>query len=116
MQISITARHFKAPDRLKKYIENEITRLQKYFDNIIDCTVILDYIKSKNSKQSVEIHLSVYSQVLSVSATSNDMFKSVDLAVKKIERKLQKYKARLRTFSHKKVVEHVLEDDYFEEE
>ena len=116
MKMNITARHFKAPDKLKIFIENEINRLEKFFDNIIDCDVILDYIRTNNSKQSVEIRMKVYGQVLSVSAISDDMYKSVDLAVGKLERKLKKYKARLRSFSHEKAVLHVMEGKAYEEE
>jgi len=116
MNITITARHFKAPDRLREYTKNEIRRLGKFFDNIIDCDVILDFIKPNNLKQSAEIRLKVYGQVLSVSATSNDMFKSVDLAVKKLERQLKKYKGRLRSYSHDKAVKCVVGDNFFEEE
>ena len=40
MQIKFTARHFKASESLKDYAENEIQRLQKFFDRIVDCDVI----------------------------------------------------------------------------
>ncbi len=116
MNIKITARHFKAPDRLKKYIENEVERLNKFFDNIIECDIVLDYIKASKSMQSVEMHLSVSGQVLSVKETSDDMFKSIDVAVKKLERQLKKYKGRTRSFNHKKAVEYVAEENYLEEE
>lgn len=117
MQINITARHFKAPERLKKFAENEIRRLEKFFNGIIDCNIILDYIKSNQSKHIAEIHLKVYGQLLSVSEISDDMYKSIDKAIDKLERKLQKYKARLRGFSHKKAIDFVSNNsDIFEEE
>lgn len=116
MKITITARHFKAPEKLKLYIENEINQLEKFFNNIIDCDVILDYIKPNHSMQYAEIHVKVYGNVLKVSATTDDIYKSVDKAVRKAEKKLQKYKGRQRTFTHDKMVEHVLEDSYYEEE
>ena len=117
MQVSVTARHFKATDRLKKYAKNEIQRLEKFFDGIIDCNVVLDYIKSNQSKHVAEIHLKVHGRTLSVSEISNDMYKSIDYAINKLERKLQKYKARLRSYSHKKAVDLVANNsDIFEEE
>ena len=102
MQINFTARHFKAPDKLKKFSENEISRLQKFYDGIIECDIILDFIASNHSKHIAEIILKVYGQVLSVSKTSDDMYKSIDLAVQKLERMLKKYKAHLRSFNREK--------------
>ena len=102
MNISFTARHFKAPDKLKKFAENEILRLQKFYDGIIDCSIILDYIASNHSKHVAEIKLNVHGQVLSSTKTSDDMYKSIDLAVQKLERMLKKYKAHLRSFSREK--------------
>lgn len=116
MNVNITARHFKAPERLRDFTESELNRLSKFYDNIIDCEVIMDYVKPNNLKQKAEIHLRVYGQVLTVSATSEDMFKSVDLAVKKLERQLKKYKGRLRSFQHEKAVKRVVVSEFSEEE
>ena len=104
MLVNITARHFKAPEKLKRFADNEIRRLERFYDGIIDCNIVMDYIKSNHSKHQVEIHINVYGQVLKVSDLSDDMYKSIDKAIAKLERKLEKYKARIRGFSHKKAV------------
>lgn len=118
MRISITARHFKAPDRLRKYAEVELYRLEKFYDGIVDCTIVMDYVKANHSKHSVEIHLNVYGQTMQVSEMSEDMYKSIDKAVSKLERKLQKYKARIRGHTHKKAIDYVEAGDngFYEEE
>jgi len=116
MKTTITARHFKAPEKLRKYAENEVMRLGRFFDKIIDCDIILDYVKANNSKHSAEINMKVYGQILSVSVMSDDMFKSIDQAVKKLERQLKKYKGRLRSFKNEKAVQYVVEDRFLEEE
>lgn len=117
MLINITARHFKAPEKLKRFADNEIRRLERFYDGIIDCNMVMDYIQSNHSKHQVEIHLNVYGKVLKVSDLSDDMYKSIDRAIIKLERKLQKYKARIRGFSHKKAVRYVEESNLqYEEE
>ena len=116
MDIIITARHFKAPDKLKKFIENEITKLDRFYDRIIDCEVVLDYIKASNSIQSVEIRLKASRSNLTATAKSDDMYKSVDMAVKKLERQLKKLKGRIKSYPHTKAVAQVMSDNYFEEE
>ncbi|RKY89046.1 ribosome-associated translation inhibitor RaiA [candidate division KSB1 bacterium] len=95
MRINFTARHYKAPERLKLYAENEVKKLKKYWDGIIDCEVILDYIKDM---QVAEIRIKVYNNMLVATSSSNDIFKSIDDAVIKMERQLKKYKTKLKSY------------------
>jgi len=99
MKLSFTARHFKAPERLKDYAEKKVKRLEKYYDGILDCEVVLDYEKLL---QVAEIIVRVYGTRLTVVEKSDDIFKSIDLAVDKMERQLKKYKEKLREFEHQK--------------
>ncbi|MFC1724954.1 ribosome hibernation-promoting factor, HPF/YfiA family [candidate division KSB1 bacterium] len=114
MRINFTARHYKAPDKLKEYAQDEVKKLQKLYDAIIDCDIIVDYIKEK---QIAEIKINVYNNVLSVKASSEDIYKSIDQAVSKIGRQLKKYKGKLRGEKHKKVLKSSEEiPSLFEEE
>ena len=114
MRINFTARHYKAPEKLKEYAVEEVQKLQKFYDSIIDCDIIVDYIKEK---QIAEIKVNVYNNVLSVKESSEDVYKSIDLAVSKISRQLKRYKTKLRGEKHKKVVKSSEETpSLFEEE
>jgi len=96
MRINFTARHFKAPEKLKEYAENEVEKLKKIWDFIIDCEIILDYIKEQ---QVAEIRINVPNNTLvATSANENDVYKSIDESVIKLERQLKKYKAKLKSF------------------
>lgn len=99
MRINITARHFKAPKHLKEYAEKKVRRLKRYYDGIIDCHIILDYEKQT---QLAEITITVYNQKLVALEKSEDIFKSIDLAVDKLERQVKKYKEKLRDHSFDK--------------
>ena len=91
MRLNFTARHYKSSPRLKEYAQNEVSRLEKFYDGIISCEVVLDYQKDI---QIAEVHLTVYGQILTVVEKSDDIYKSIDLAVQKMERKLQRYKEK----------------------
>ena len=78
MQIYITARHFKASDQLKMFIDNEIKRLEKFYDGIIEVKVTMDYVKAAYSKHNAEIHVTVHGQILKAHDMSDDMYKSLD--------------------------------------
>jgi len=91
MRINFTARHYKPSKRLKEYAEAEVKSLEKFFDAIVDCDIILDYQKET---QIAEINLSVYGAKLSATEKSEDIYKSIDLAVIKLGRQLTKYKEK----------------------
>lgn len=101
MHISFTARHYKAPERLKDYAEKEVQQLKKYFDGIIDCEIILDYEKMI---QVAEISVTVHGQKLFAIEKSEDIYKSIGLAVNKLGRQLKKYKEKRKDHSNPKVV------------
>ena len=116
MQIHLTSRHFKATDKLKMFVENEVQRLEKYYDGIIEGNVIMDYVKASYSKHRVEIHIKVHGKILKAHELSDDMYKSIDITLTKLERKLKKYKARVRGFTHQKVIDYMAENSSWEEE
>jgi putative sigma-54 modulation protein len=102
MQITFTARHFKAPNRLKDYSEKKVRRLKRYYDGIIECEIILDYEKFT---QIAEIAIKVYGQRLVAIEKSEDIFKSIDQAVEKLERQVKKYKEKLKDHANTKPAE-----------
>ena len=100
MRISFTARHYKAPERLKDYAEEKVAGLQKFYDGIIEGEIILDYEKQT---QVAEIAIKVYGQRLFVSEKSDDIYKSIDLAVDKLGRQVKKYKDKLHSYPQGKI-------------
>ena len=112
MQITFTARHFKATESLKKYIDTEVERLQKFFDGIVDCDVVLE--KERNN-HIADISLKISNGVLAVKESSDDFYKSIDLAVGKLERQIKKYKGKIRSHSHEKINDVLLSSEKVEE-
>jgi len=100
MKIEITARNFRLGIKLEKYVEDELNKLEKLYDGIIDCQVILEKIKNDNI---AEIIMQVYKKILVTKDTSDEMFKSIDGAAEKLRRRLKKYKQKLRDFDHETI-------------
>jgi putative sigma-54 modulation protein len=94
MNISITARKFKAHPSLKDFIHGEISSLSKFSDDILNAEVILSYQNSKDSVKTAEIILHVPGQILKASEDTEDFQKSVSLTVEKISRQLRKLKTK----------------------
>jgi putative sigma-54 modulation protein len=96
MEITITARHFKAHSTLREYAVDSLKKLEKYYDNIVTAEVILSYEKTANSLKSAEVLVSVHGALLKSIDKSDDFPKSIDAAVAKVERQLEKYKSKIR--------------------
>ena len=93
MEIRTTARHFQLTENLKNYAENEIKRLEKYYDNIIDTHLTMSVEKSR---QIAELTLSVYGTVLTSKAKAFDMYVAIEQVITKMETQIKKYKDKLK--------------------
>lgn len=100
MEYKLTARHFNPSDGLKQYIDKHLKRLEKFYRGIIDCEVIL---YPEALLQVAEVQVKVNGALLTAVEKSEDMFKSVDLAVEKIERQLKKHKEKKTDYNGEKL-------------
>jgi len=99
MQIRTTARHFDLTEDVKSFCEKEIKGLQKYFNHIIDCHLILDQEKNRIT---AELKTKVYGTVLSSKYRSYDLYDSIEKVMGKMETQLKRYKAKLQDKKAKK--------------
>lgn len=93
MEIRTTARHFELTDNLRKFAEEEVKRLEKYYDNIIDTHLTMSVEKSR---QIAELTLKVYGTTLMSKAKAYDMYVAIEQVIAKMEGQVKKYKAKLR--------------------
>ncbi len=104
MNIAITTRGYKAPERLKTYISDKMKRLDRFSDRIQNMEAVLSYEKLD---QVVEFKLRLNNKKIFVKERSTDVFKSIDLAVDRLERQIAKTKEKFREHDNKKIVEMV---------
>ena len=92
MQVKITARHFKAPKELRDFVEKEVCKLERYFDGVLSCHVILS---RDNSQEMAEIVAHSKKHQFTVIESDRKMDRAVAVAVDKLRTQLQRYKSRL---------------------
>ena len=92
MQIKLTSRHFELDDRARAFAEEEISKLQRYFNNIIDAHLILDHEKSR---LIAELTLKVYGTVLVAKSNGFEPVAAIEKVTDIMQRRLKKYKAKL---------------------
>ncbi len=98
MQLRITARHFEMNGDLKEFSEKHFSKLDRYFDHIVDCHLTLT---KESYRYTAEANLKVYGAIITGKVTSNDVYASIEKLVPKIEAQLKRYKDRLKSKDQK---------------
>ena len=93
MQIQITSRHSKASASLQTYITDELGKLEKFYDKITSCHVVLE---EQRVDKIVEITMNVLNHSVNATATSDNIGKSITEAIDKVERQLKKLNEKLK--------------------
>jgi len=92
MNITTTARHFKASPELINHIRRRMEKLKRYFDNILNIDVIMSIEKIRNI---AEVNLHVQGHLFTSTEESEDMYQSIDMCAKDLERQIKKHKGKL---------------------
>jgi putative sigma-54 modulation protein len=92
MKITTTARHFESSPELVEHIEERIGRLKRYFDHILNVNVIMDVEKFRHI---AEVNVHVNGHDFTAKEQSEDMYTSIDLTVKSLERQIKKFKGKM---------------------
>jgi putative sigma-54 modulation protein len=96
MNSRVTARHFDMTEATKIYALEAMDGLTRYFDRIVDCHLVLEKEKDRWRAECV---LGVYGKTLNADSTEDLLYPAIDAAIDKMERQLEKYKAKI---SHEK--------------
>ena len=94
MNIEFTARHFHAPENLREYAENEVSRITKFYPRAVQCQVILIH---ENNQFTTELNLSIPQRKLNVKETTSNVTKSIDRAVRKMIHRISRVKTKQRS-------------------
>ena len=97
MNLTITGRRFVVSESLKARIEKHVDKLEQFFDEIIDCDVKMSIEKHR---KRTELTVAVHGRTLRASHESEDMGRSLDEAMKKMERQLKKIGSRSKDYKH----------------
>ena len=91
--LSLTVRHETVTDALRDFVQKKIASINLDYPKIIDAKVVLDV--SKSSHISEIILYCANNNTIDASSKTDDMYKSINETVSKIERRMRKQKTRL---------------------
>lgn len=97
MQVSITVRHAKLTPQLKQYAEEKVSKVQKYFNNVISAHVILTVEKYYSTAEAT---VNAGGTRINAKEESQDLYAAIDLMVDSLDRQMKKFKEKIKTNKH----------------
>lgn len=107
MKIVIEGKNIELTKSLKDYVNDKLKKLQHHFENVIkehDIKVKLSVAKNPRitNNNTTEVTIFLDGKIIRSEQVSEDMYASIDLVVDKLDRQIQKYKAKVyRSYQHK---------------
>lgn len=98
MQLNIKGKNFEVTDRLRKYVDQKVGKLDRYLPGIIDAWVELSVedTKAAQDRQACQITLRTDRVILRAEERSDDMFTAIDTVLEKVNRQIDRYKGKRR--------------------
>lgn len=93
MNVSIHFKDMRNSDALEELMVRKLSKLDKYFRSEAEAKVTMSTIKKTNFR--VEVLIPFNGLFLRAEESTDDMHKSVDSVVDKLERQLRKYKTKI---------------------
>ena len=119
MKLNIRGSKLEITDAIKSYLESQVQKLDKYFENPEEITANI-VAKTKGVNQTVEITIPIKKAILRVEESNNDLYSSIDLAVDKLERQIRKNKTKIKQKNNRDrfdmFVDFEIEEDFEEPE
>ncbi|NIM95704.1 MAG: ribosome-associated translation inhibitor RaiA [Anaerolineales bacterium] len=97
VEVQINVHNLELSDRLRDYVTKKVSKLDRYLDVLEEATVDLNYAKSArsaNDRQVAQITVRGKGVLLRAEERTDDMFTSVDSALDKISRQIERYKGK----------------------
>ena len=93
MKLNIRGDKLIVTDAIRNYIEEKISKLDKYFDNNdIEAKIV---VKTANNKDIIEVTIPTNKYTLRAEERNDDLYASIDLIIDKLERQIRKNKTKL---------------------
>ena len=100
MDISISFRHVTPDDKLKRYVEEKLVRLQKYVETPLDLHVVLSV--ERTYRQRVDVMFTLNGVVINAHEVMDDMYAAVDRIVDKLEIRLKRFREKVKRYREAK--------------
>lgn len=96
MKLRIQSVNFDATEKLEQYISKKASKLEKFFDEIMNVEVYLKVVKPESAtNKEAEIKVSMPNVEFFASKTCDSFEEASDLSLEAIEKQIRKYKEKV---------------------
>jgi putative sigma-54 modulation protein len=96
MEVQVHAIHFTADQKLIDFIEEKVSKLELFFDNIIACEVYLKLDKSQEKENKIsEVKLLIPGKTLIAKKQCKSFEEATDLATEALRKQVKKHKEKV---------------------
>lgn len=97
--LQIYTRNLELTDRLRDYVEDKVSKLQRYLPNLDSIRVDLSESNARDSSRRMVAQITIYvpKAILRAEERAGDIFAAVDSVMDKMSRRVERYKGRRRS-------------------
>jgi putative sigma-54 modulation protein len=112
MQVIVQGRNVQVTDRLREYVEDKVSKLDRYLPGSTEARMELSTEKTRSAEDRHVAQLTVRNKgmLLRSEERSADMFMSVDMVMDKVRRQIDRYKTKRRGRLRSAQVERMAEE------
>lgn len=92
MQINLTGHHVDITPALRDYVNNKLSRLERHSEHLTDIHCILTVEKLRHRAEAT---VNLKGATLFANATEEDMYKSIDMMLDKLDRQVRRHKEKV---------------------
>jgi len=97
LDVEIYGRNMEITDRIREYVDKKVSKLDRYLPGIDEARVDLSYEKSARNagdRQVAQITVRGKGFILRSEERADDIFAALDIALDKIQRRMERYKGK----------------------
>lgn len=97
IEVAIFPKNMELTDRISDYVTKKTSKLDRFLSDIDETRVDLDYQKSARNpsdRQVAQITIRGRGYILRTEERSDDIFAAVDMALEKMQRKIERFKGK----------------------
>ncbi len=100
MDITTSFRHIDTSEDVKRYVEEKLSRLQKYVETPLDIHVVISL--ERKYRKRVDVMFTINGVVINAHEVMDDIYAAVDKILDKLERRLTKYRDKMKEYREAK--------------
>ncbi|GAB6159311.1 ribosome-associated translation inhibitor RaiA [Desulfotomaculum varum] len=108
MKVQVRGKNIQVTPALRDYVEKRLGKLDRFLDNMGEAVATLVV---EGDSHKIEVTIPVNGMLLRGEEATGEMYSSVDLVVEKLERQIERYKARINRRSGRSAADAVAEAD-----